>query len=115
MRLIRESPWYAEANRERLLAAAAILAVAIALVDWATVLSLGLGFLYFFPIVLAAAFLNRWQIVVVALICAVWREAFSNLSAGPERLPRMAFVFLAFLFVGFFVREMVIYRRAALH
>jgi two-component system sensor kinase FixL len=114
MQFIRESPWYAEANRERLLATAALLIVVIGVVDWATVRSLGLGFLYFFPIVLASGFLSRWQIVVVALVCAVWREAFSYLPAGPERLPRVAFVFLAFVFVGFFVREMVIYRRAAL-
>ncbi len=113
MRFLREGPWYAEANRTRFLVLAAALIAVIAVVDWITVPDFGLGFLYFLPLVLASAFLSRWQVGILAYLCAVLRDAFLYAPPGPERIPRAIFVFLAYAFVAFFTREMVVYRRAA--
>ncbi|MGB2656207.1 MAG: hypothetical protein WAN62_20660, partial [Candidatus Acidiferrum sp.] len=67
---------YSEHNRKRFLVAAAILIVMIAVVDWQTKPFISIGFLYLFPILLVAGFLPRWQITVVALVCAVLQELF---------------------------------------
>ena len=68
---------YSEDNRRRFLVTAAILIVAIAVVDWRTKPYISIGFLYLFPILLVAGFLPRWQITLVALVCAVLQEFFS--------------------------------------
>ncbi len=103
--------WYSEANGPRALVVAGILVAAIALADWLIETNISLGFLYFFPVVLAAGFLKRWHIVVLALACAVLRETFSPFSKGLESIPRTGLVFSAFLGAGLFVREMAQNRR----
>jgi PAS domain S-box-containing protein len=113
MRLIREHPWYAEANAQPLTTLAIALIAVIAVIDWAVVTNVGLGFLYLFPLVIAAAFLSRLQLLVLTAICTALREAFSNLPAGAQRLPRVALVFLGFTFTALLVREMVVNRRAS--
>jgi hypothetical protein len=50
---------YAETNRRRFLIAAAILVIGIAVIDWQTKPFISIGFLYLFPILLAAGFLPR--------------------------------------------------------
>jgi len=54
--------------------------VAIALADWWTTPYVSLGFLYLFPIMLAAGLLPRPALVAVSVICAVLSEAFSSLD-----------------------------------
>src|SRR3954451_3521732 len=112
MALLKEQRWYAEANGPRitLLAFASIAVVAV--VDWIIVPSIGLGFVYLLPMAFAAAFLSRSQIVVLSAICTVFREAFSYLPAGTQRVPRVMFVFLGYTFVNLLVREMIVYSHA---
>ncbi len=105
------SPWYAETNRIKYLTVAAASVVIIAVADWFILPDVGLGFLYFFPIILASAFLSRWQIAFLSLICAALRDLY--LPAAPEKWPRVVAVYVIYIFVGLFVREMIVYRRAA--
>ena len=83
----------------------------LAVANWFIVPDVGLGFLYFFPLILASAYISRWQIVSLALIFAALPDLY--VPANFEKWPRLVFTCLAYAFVGLFVRETVIYRRAA--
>ena len=91
-----------------LLSAALILGIAAA--DWATTPYVSFGFLYLFPILLAAAFLPRWLLVLLGVACAVLSTRFSNLPLSPVRL---AFESLALIGCGLFVHELSRNRRLA--
>jgi two-component system, LuxR family, sensor kinase FixL len=103
---------YTRENRRRFLVAAAILIVMIATVDWLTKPFISIGFLYLFPIMLIAGFLRRWQIVVVALVCAILQELFSELPSG-EAITRLLMASAGFVGTGLFVSEMIRSRQAA--
>jgi two-component system sensor kinase FixL len=104
---------YAPANRTRLLVGAGLLVTVIALVDWLTKPYISIGFLYLFPIMLIAGFLTRWQIVVVALVCAVLQELFSELPSG-EAITRLLMASAGFVGTGLFVSEIIRSRQMAL-
>jgi PAS domain S-box-containing protein len=96
---------YFRAGKSRLLALAGVMILLIAWVDWRIFPDLSVGFLYAFPIALAAPLLNRVQIGVLALSCMVLREQFDS-SHAPEVLTRSFLVFLAFAGTGLFIREL---------
>lgn len=104
---------YAPANRKRLLFLAAVLMVAIALVDWRTEPYLSLGFLYLFPIMIAGGFLSRPKIVTFAFLCALLQEEFSNLPPG-DAIPRLVLSSAGFIGTGLFIFELLRNRRIAL-
>jgi PAS domain S-box-containing protein len=87
--------------------------LAIAAVDWWTKPYVSLGFLYLFPIMLAAAFLPRWVIVVVGIGCALLSERFSNLDPSDSTI-RLAFEALALCGCGLFTSELLRNRRLSL-
>jgi PAS domain S-box-containing protein len=95
-------------HRTRILAASAAITLAVAVIDWWTRPYVSLGFLYLFPIMLAAGFLPRWAIVVAGAVCAVLAELFSSLSRSYTRLSLET---LALAGCGLFVAEMVRNRR----
>ena len=97
---------YSEDNRRRFLVTAAILIVAIAVVDWRTKPYISIGFLYLFPILLVAGFLPRWQITLVALVCAVLQEFFSELPPN-EAITRLVMASAGFVATGLFVSEII--------
>jgi two-component system, LuxR family, sensor kinase FixL len=101
---------YSDANRRKNLLMAAVLVVVIAIIDWRTKPYLSLGFLYLFPIMLAAGFLTRWQIVGLSLLCSALQEIFSNLPTSAA-VPRLAMVAIGYLGTGLFISEMVSKRR----
>ena len=105
---------YSEENRKRFLLAAAVLIVAIAVVDWRTKPFISIGFLYLFPILLVAGFLPRWQIVFVALVCAVLQELFSELPSN-EAITRLLMSSVGFVGTGLFVSEIIRNRQMTLH
>ncbi|MGH9521379.1 MAG: hypothetical protein ACRD3E_02470 [Terriglobales bacterium] len=113
MPLLKARPWYAAANSVRLTSICFVAIAIIATVDAFIVPVLGLGFLYLVPLALSAAFLSRWQLLLVAAICTAFWEGFSNLPYTQAWPLRDAFVFLAFSFVSLLVRDMVVFRRAA--
>ena len=96
------------------LVAAAILIVAIAVVDWQTKPFISIGFLYLFPILLIAGFLPRWQITVVALVCAVLQELFSELPSN-EAVTRLLMASAGFVATGLFVSEIIRNRQVTLN
>ena len=102
--------WYAPERRTRSLTFAYLAIVLIALVDYFVKPNIGLGWLYFFPLLVAAGYLSRAQIVEVALVCAALREAFSPFPHNVESIPRSAMVWLAFSGVGLFMREVALNR-----
>ena len=97
-------------NRLPILTTCAGTVAAIALADWWTPSYVSLGFLYLFPIMLAAGFLPRAALVLVGVVCAGLSEAFSSLA--PEgRAVRMLFETLALTGCGLFVSELLRNRR----
>jgi len=103
---------YSEANRRRLVITAAILVVTIAVIDWQTKPFISIGFLYLFPILLVAGFLPRWQIVLLALVCAVLQELFSELPSS-EAVYRLLMASAGFIGTGLFVSEIIRNRQMA--
>jgi len=104
---------YSRKNRLPFLIAAALLIAAIATIDWITKPYISIGFLYLFPIMLIAGVLPRWQIVVVALICAVLQELYSELPSG-EAITRLLMASAGFAGTGLFVSEIIRSRQTAL-
>jgi PAS domain S-box-containing protein len=100
-----------ERNRTPVLAISAGLVVAVAVADWWTKPFVAFGFLYLFPIMLAAGFLPRWVLVLLGAACAVLSELFSSLG---QSLVRLSFETVALVGCGLFVAELVRNRRLTL-
>jgi PAS domain S-box-containing protein len=103
---------FSEPRRTTFLTAAAVMLVGVAAADWYTEPYFSIGFLYFFPIMLAAGYLRRWQTGVLALACAVLQETFSNLSPNGW-LERLLLSSAGFLATGLFVSELLQSRRTS--
>ena len=97
-------------NRTAILLASGVLVLAIALVDWWTKPYFSLGFLYLFPIMLAAGFLPRWAIVLLGVACAFLSERFSNLDPADANI-RLGFEALALCGCGLLTTEVLRNRR----
>ncbi|HLH40558.1 MAG TPA: LuxR C-terminal-related transcriptional regulator [Bryobacteraceae bacterium] len=97
-----------ERNRVPVLVASGAMILAIAVIDWWTEPYVSLGFLYLFPIMLAAGFLPRWAIGLIGAGCAVLSEVFSSLDRS---FVRLTFETLALAGCGLFVAELVRNRR----
>jgi len=95
-------------NRTPVLTICAAIIIAVALVDWWTKPFVSLGFLYLFPIMLAAGFLPRWGIGVLGITCAILAERFSSLQRSYTRL---SLEMLALSGCGLFVAELLRNRR----
>lgn len=106
--MLRLERLWEERNRTPVLLASAAIVCVIALADWWTKPFVAFGFLYLFPIMLASAFLPRWVIVPVGVMCAALSEIFSSLNRSPVRL---SFETVALAGCGLFVAELVRNRR----
>jgi len=104
---------YSRENRKAFLIVAALLIAAIATVDWLTKPYISIGFLYLFPIMLIAVYLPRWQMIVVALACAVLQELFSELPSS-EAITRLVMASAGFVGTGLFVSEIMRNRQMAM-
>jgi two-component system sensor kinase FixL len=100
-------------NRAVVLAASGVAVLAIAVLDWWTKPYFSLGFLYLFPIMLAAGFLPRWAIVFLGVGCALLSERFSNLDPSDSTV-RLIFETLALCGCGLFTSEVLRNRRLSL-
>ena len=105
-----ERIWEAR-NRTLVLLAAGAIMLVIAVVDWWTMPYVSLGFLYLFPIMLAAGFLPRWAVALLGVTCAILAEAFSALDRS---FIRLTFETLALAGCGLFVAELIRNRRMTL-
>lgn len=97
-------------NRVAILSASGIIVLAIAVVDWWTKPYFSLGFLYLFPIMLAAGFLPRWGTIGLGVVCAVLSERFSNLDPSDSHI-RLGFEALALCGCGLLTSEVLRNRR----
>ena len=100
-----------ERNRARVLLVSGLIILVVAAVDWWTKPYVSLGFLYLFPIMMAAAFLSRWVVVLLGTVCAVLAEIFSSLTPS---FIRLSFEALALVGCGLFVSELIRNRRLSL-
>jgi PAS domain S-box-containing protein len=100
-------------NRTAVLFASTGIVATIAVVDWWTKPYVSLGFLYLFPIMLAAGFLPRWAIVFMGIACALLSERFSNLDPADAPI-RTSFEALALVGSGLFISEVLRNRRLRL-
>jgi len=100
-----------EQNRTSVLLVSGCIIVVIALADWWTRPYVSLGFLYLFPIMLAAGFLPRWVVALLGAACAVLSEEFSSLEPS---MVRLAFETLALAGCGLFIAEQARNRRLTL-
>ena len=100
-------------NRTVVLLTSAGIVLVIAVVDWWTKPYVSLGFLYLFPIMLAAGFLPGWAIVFMGIACALLSERFSNLDPADAPL-RTSFEALALAGSGLFISEVLRNRRLRL-
>ena len=114
MPLIRGASSYVTESRAVRLVTAGLLVALVALLDWRIVRNLSLGFLYLFPIMLAADRLSRFEIVALAALCTALREIFSPFHLDIDVLPRSATAFAAFSATGLFFRELARSRWLAL-
>src|ERR1022692_2929203 len=95
-------------NRTLVLAISGTVILIVATLDWWTKPYLSLGFLYLFPIMLAAAFLPRWLVALLGFVCAGLAEVFSSLD---QSFVRLGFETLALAGCGLFVGELIRNRR----
>jgi two-component system sensor kinase FixL len=96
---------YSESRRLTVSAIAGVLTASIAWVDW-QFFDVSIGFLYLFPVLLAASALNTWQILLMAVLCGFLREAFDPVRFAPGAPERLAVVTAGFAMTGFFVAEL---------
>ncbi len=101
------------ANRIPVLAASAAVVAVIAVLDWWTLPYVSLGFLYLFPIILAAGVLPRTALAAVCVVCAGLSEVFSSLDPT-GRIIRLIFEVLAFAGCGLFISELLRNRKLSL-
>jgi two-component system, LuxR family, sensor kinase FixL len=107
-------PWdqlWDERNRTAVLVVSGSIILIVAAVDAWTKPYVSLGFLYLFPIMLAAAFLPRWFLAFLGAACAILAEIFSSLEPS---FVRLGFESLALAGCGLFVAELVRNRRLSL-
>ena len=106
-----EGIWEPRNRRARAISSGIVLAIAA--VDWWTKPYFSLGFLYLFPIMLAAGFLPRWAIALMGIACALLSERFSNLDSADAPI-RLSFEALALVGCGLLSSEVLRHRRLRL-
>jgi two-component system sensor kinase FixL len=93
---------------------AVIVIAAIALLDYAVVGEIPLGFLYLLPMLMVGSVVGRVPIFAAALVCTCLAEIFSDLAFNLRTgLSRDILFFAAFAGAGMFIREVTISRRVA--
>ena len=94
---------YVEGHRRQVFAIAAVLFAIILFTDWKIILDRSMGFLYILPILLVAAFLSNYQVVLLSAVCALLREQFTPGDWGPGAWYRIVTGFSGFLLAGVIV------------
>ncbi len=101
-------------NKRVVLLRAAIVIAIIALIDYAVVGEIPLGFLYLVPMLMVGSVVGRGPIFAVALVCTYLAEIFSDLTWTLRTgISRDILFFAAFAGAGLFIREVNISRQAA--
>jgi len=102
----RLSDSFFELNQSLVIWIAAGMIAAVAFVDFLVQSNFALGFLYLFPILLAAPRLGRAPAILLAILCAVLRETFfGELGWDEQSAYRLVSVLLGFSGVALFASE----------
>jgi PAS domain S-box-containing protein len=102
-------------SKQAILIRAAILILAIALLDWRVVDEIPLRFLYLLPMLMVGNVLAPWELGAVAALCTILAEFFDDLRWTPRiGVSRDLLYFVAYLGAGLFVREVNRNRKIAL-
>ncbi len=101
-----------KSDRLSVLAASAFLMATIALADLSRLSGgISLGFLYLLPMVFAAMYVSRKEILVLAILCTLLREAFGPFAWSPGLAIRSGLGMLAYAGSGLFVAELAARQR----
>jgi PAS domain S-box-containing protein len=65
-----------------------------------------IGFLYLIPVLISAAALNTFEILVIAAVCGILQETFSPLRWAPGAIDRLLVATTAFALAGFLVTQL---------
>lgn len=101
-------------QRSRVLPLAFVLIGVLAAVEWYSRLDFSLGVLYAIPVLIAAAVLNRWQIVLFALAAALVRTPFTPSASNVEVFLKFAMASIAYTATGLLLVEVSNNRRRLL-
>ena len=93
---------YAESHRIPVCAGAGVMIAAIAWID-ALLPTMSIGFLYLLPILVSAAALSGAQIIGLAVVCSILREAFDPLEWTAGATGRIVAAGAGFAMTGFFI------------
>lgn len=99
------------ARPSRLLAISGVLIVTVAILHHEIGQEVSIGALYTMPVLLAAAVLNRWQLLLLALGCALMRVAFGYSFSFIDGFFRFLIAFIAYSGSGLFVQELISNRK----
>lgn len=90
-----------------LLASSVVILVAVMALDWWTGLETSLGAFYVLPVIITAVTLQRWQVFLVAALCAWLRQEFMLAPVSWfDAITRFLLAFTAYWAAGFFVLEL---------
>src|SRR5690242_901894 len=98
-------------QRRRILPVALVVLAGLSVLEWYYRLDFSLGIFYAIPVVLAATVLNRWQIVLFAVLCACLRGVFTPAASPLEFFLKFVMASIAYCGSGLLVVEMSNNRR----
>lgn len=97
--------------RRRVLACSLLAIALLACIEWLVKFEVSLGILYTVPVAMSAVVLNRWQVVLMAVLCAVVRGQFTPHLSAQESFARFLMATIAYSAAGLLVVEMSNNRR----
>lgn len=98
----------------RVLPVALILVAGLAAVEWYYRFDFSLGVLYTIPVLIAAAVLTRWQMVLFGIFAAIARAPFTPATSSLEFVLKFAMASIAYTCTGLLLVEMSNNRRRLL-
>lgn len=101
-------------QRKRVAPLALAALAAMILLEWHWSFDFSLGIFYTIPVMIAAIALNRWQIIVFAILCAAIRGFFTPAASQLEFLLKFVMAFIAYGATGLLIVEIFNNRRRVL-
>lgn len=91
-----------------------LLIAAIAILDAQVYIRISIGMLYTLPLIFSSLFLNRSQVVLLALVLGLLREHFHPYSWDTDAVTRLVYVMISYVAAGLFSGELARNRRLVL-
>jgi two-component system sensor kinase FixL len=97
--------------RRNILIISWLLLALLAFIEWQVRFDVSLGILYTLPVAVAGLVLNRWQVILMAVICAAVRGQFTPYLSNLESVARFLMAVIAYSASGLLVFEVSNSRR----